>query len=120
MSATEQNAQNELNETWGPDNIPPGLSLGSDERLVPQLGFRRLCSFRANLVHKLNVIARAHGDSWETAAKALGVRACILRSWRGWKTAPGSRNMLMKIDTLYETAIERLVVQSRGRFNPPK
>jgi hypothetical protein len=119
MSATEQNSIEKLKLIWGEDNIPEGLSLASDESVIPELGFRRLCSFRANLVHKLTVIARAHGGKWENAAQALGVRSCILRSWRAWDSAPGSRNMLSKIDSLYETSLEKLKVKSRGRFVPP-
>lgn len=112
MAAAEINANQELLDKWGEGNIPPGLSLEFEEKMIEELGMRKCRSFRADLVHKLNIICRVRG-TWEKTAKALGTRGCVVRAWRSWKACPGSMNTFQKIDSEYEMAIEKLALEAR-------
>jgi hypothetical protein len=112
MDSVEQQANQELLDTWGAGNIPPGLSLEFEEIMLPELGIRKCRSFRADLVHKLNIICRVRG-TWAKTAKALGTRDCVVRAWRAWKACPGSMITLQRIDSEYEMAIEKLRLEAR-------
>lgn len=112
--SVEVNAYKELIEKWGEDNIPPGLSLEFEEKLIAELGIRKCRSFRADLVHKLNIICRVRG-TWEKTAKAIGTRGCVVRAWRAWKACPGSMITFQRIDSEYEMAIEKLAMDARKR-----
>ena len=121
LNATETNSAEKLNNVWGHDNIPPGLSLEFEEKPIAELGIRKCRSFRADLVHKLNIICRAHDNSWEKTAEALGKRSCVLRAWRAFKSTPKSAGMFQRIDNLYEVSLERLQMNARrGRFGSPQ
>ena len=111
MSAELQTHQ-ELVEKWGADNIPYSESLAFDMPEVIE-GIKRMPSFYAVLVHKLNIIARASGGSWREVAHVLRVNESILRKWRTWKNAPSGVVIWQRIDTAYEVALDRLKMQTK-------
>lgn len=108
----EQKLAMELREKWGDDNIPHNESYAFDEPMIEELGIRRCRSFRAEICHKLNIIARAAG-TWDQAARWLNATPFQVREWRAFRRVPGSRNTFAKIDSVYESALEMLKIEAR-------
>lgn len=110
--STESHAHRELEEKWGADNIPLGLSMDLTQGEIAGTGITRLPSFREILTHKLNMICRTcTPPEWNEVAKVLRVNVSVLRKWRAWTASPGGVLTLQRIDTAYEVAIDRLKLQ---------
>lgn len=107
-------AERKLAESWGEDNIPYNISLTIEELPIAELAIKRCRSFRSDLHHKLNILVACYG-SQKKAAKAIKIPRQTFVNWANWKTAPGSRYILEKIDAEYELALERLVLERKRK-----
>jgi hypothetical protein len=109
-----------LCEKWGKDNIPYNESVDPEEPLVEELGIKRCRSFRADLLHKLRTIRRAHGGLDKEAAYAMKIPADRFSHWINLRQVPGTWAAFERIDSCYEYAIERLRLDATRRRAGPK
>jgi hypothetical protein len=80
----------------------------------------RICrSFRADLLHKLQVIIRAHGGhrlgGVKRAARALSVSRRTICRWLAYENVPSSVTQFKRIDDAYLSATERLARRAASR-----
>ncbi|MEI6198081.1 MAG: hypothetical protein WCS42_27510 [Verrucomicrobiota bacterium] len=110
---------------WAEGDEPFGESLDLNEYPVELLRLTKCRSFRADLLHKLTIILRAHGGSGRggitKAAKLLRVDIRTFGRWLRWEQAPCGRCYFEHIDNTYAEAIELLVagrVKKKRRRKP--
>lgn len=82
-----------------------------DEVTVEELNLKRARSFKADLLHKLNIMRRAFGSRQEVA-RELGTNPATIWKWIAGKTWP-SKPFIDQIDNSYNLAIEILCQQKR-------
>lgn len=106
---------------WAPGDMPHGEDLDLNEYPVELLRLRKCRSFKADLLHKLTIIIRAHGGYGRNglcrAARVLQVSRVSLWSWLKWRTAPAGRVTMERIDNRYADALEKLVAEKVKRSN---
>jgi hypothetical protein len=98
---------------WAEGDAPAHENLDLNEYAVLVLKLRRCRTFRADLLHKLQLIMRAAGGYGRggqiRAARRLKVNRHTLRRWLSWKAAPKTRQGFERIDDAYDLAIRELV-----------
>lgn len=99
---------------WAEGDAPHGESIDLNEYPVELLRLKKCRSFRADLLHKLTIILRAHGGygmghGVARASKILEVSPFTFLRWLKWEFAPRSRVSWERVDNLYEESIARLV-----------
>ena len=85
---------------------------------VKELDMLRARSFRADLLHKLNIIRLAF-KSWPKSARELYVSRMTIWKWISGRTSPG-HNQIIMIDNTYQLAIEMLCQAKRHRSRAEK
>jgi hypothetical protein len=98
---------------WAPGDEPFGESLDLNEYPAALLKMKKCRSFRADLLHKLQIIMRASGgygaSGLANAAKRLRVSRVSVWRWLTWRQVPSSLLAFERIDAAYSEALERLV-----------
>lgn len=84
-----------------------------EEVTIEELDMKRARSFRADLIHKLNIIHRAYGTI-DKAAHAIGVNEVTFDRWLGGRRTPYFRHQCA-IDDTYQLAIEMLIQAKREK-----
>lgn len=99
--------------------LPHSLTTDLNEYPKQLLRLKQCRSFRADLLHKLQLIIRSFGGwgnrgIWRTASR-LGVSRFTIRRWLRWESFPGSIGLVERIDDTYTEAIERLAAAASRR-----
>lgn len=100
------------NVKWAPGDMPHGESTDLNEFPNEVLKLKICRSFRADLLHKLNLIVRSFGGTGnggvQRTAQRLRVGRHSLQRWRRWEGSPRTRLVFERIDNAYLEAIEKL------------
>jgi len=99
------------NKKWQPEDVPYCESVDFEEVHVEELDIKRARSFRADLLHKLNICIRAFRTITATA-KELRVHRCQVSRWLHCHTRPAPL-ALEVLDNRYQLAIEMLCAKKR-------
>lgn len=104
---------------WQPGDLPHAENIDLVEYPNEVLKMTVCRSFRADLLHKLEIIVRANGGAGEQgvwrAASELGISRSTLGRWRTLRTYPGSRVMFETIDRVYSDSIQLLAQRKLRR-----
>jgi hypothetical protein len=108
---------------YEPDQVPYSEGLVFKHATIEFLFCHKLPSFRAVMVHKMNVIKRAYGGTISAAAYQMVVPRRKFTGWIQCEFLPKNWSELQKIDSHYETALELLAMEARreaGKQNQKK
>lgn len=108
---------------WGDGEVPRSHQLDFLEPTHPVLGHPVARSFRAALVHKIEVIISAHGGygagGLRRAARALNVYIDTVSNFLHGRAVPTAA-MSHRVDECYIESLEKLAEQHRGRVAKEK